>query len=171
MFYSSLLKNPHPRPYFLKKLRFCHKLKFSIVSISLQPNRVNLGFFKLKFFDKIVWYVEGLLYWFAKIYRLYLWQKLNSFSEIMYRHCTTGTVLPALYYRHLLKEDLKPTIPLDKNKNIYWIFCMCTEYIACVLNIYMWTEYLLCVLNILYVYWIFFMCSKYFVCVLNILYV
>ena len=103
----------------------------------------------------------------------------------------TGTVLPALYYRHLLKEDLKPTIPLDKNKNIYWIFCMCTEYFACVLNILhvywificelnifyvslifcMCTEYFLCVVNILYVYWIFCMCNECLVCVLNILYV
>ena len=38
-----------------KELSLCHKLRFSNVPISLQPNFVNLKYFKLRIrFDKII---------------------------------------------------------------------------------------------------------------------
>ena len=53
--------------------------------ISLQPDDVNLWYFKLTLFDLIaflVWNVNGLRHWVATILKLEnqsLWQKLNSF--------------------------------------------------------------------------------------------
>ena len=55
--------------------------------ISLQPDDVNLWYFKLTLFDLIafiVWNIKGLRHWVATILKLEnqsLWQKLNSFVQ------------------------------------------------------------------------------------------
>ena len=53
----------------------------------MQPDDVNLWYFKLTLFDLtafIVWNIKGLRHWVAKILKLEnqsLWQKLNSFTK------------------------------------------------------------------------------------------
>ena len=57
----------------IKELRFCHKLKLPnlYISISLQSDYVNLGYFKLRLFgptEFIVWNIKGRKKnWLAKI--------------------------------------------------------------------------------------------------------
>ena len=56
-----------------------------LITISLQPDDVNLWYFKLTLFDLsefIAWNIKGLRHWVATILKLEnqsLWQKLNSF--------------------------------------------------------------------------------------------
>ena len=70
-----------------KELSFCHKLQFSN---QLQPDAVNLLYFKLIIFDQseiLVWNVKGLQEEVAEILGskcLSLWQTLNSFE---YKYC------------------------------------------------------------------------------------
>ena len=59
----------HSTEFYIKKLSFCHKLGFSN-PISLQPNAVNLRYFKLWIlFDSV-----------SELEHLRLWQRLNSFD-------------------------------------------------------------------------------------------
>ena len=59
-----------------------------LIPISLQPDNLNLWYFKLTLFNPtafIVWNIKGLPHWVATILNLEnqsLWQKLNSFVTI-----------------------------------------------------------------------------------------
>ena len=69
---------------FRKELSLCHKLNF-VITISLEPDDVNLWYFKLRLFDLtefIGWNNHGLRPLVAKIEKLEnlsLWQRLSSF--------------------------------------------------------------------------------------------
>ena len=63
------------------------QIQFFEIPISLQPDNVNLRYFKLRLFDItacIVWNIKGLWHFVAKISKLEnrsLWQRLNSFVK------------------------------------------------------------------------------------------
>ena len=83
-----------------------------LIPISLQPDVVNLWYFKLRLFDLtefIVWNIKGLHHQFAKILGsedLSLWQKLNSFKSVIVNVQIKRCCLAEFYIKVLTSGEI-----------------------------------------------------------------